>query len=404
LKDSCDVLIVGGGPAGMVLALLLAQNGRAVTVIEKNPDFEREFRGEVLQPRFWHAVRDTVIDDVLKVAPHEKFDRFKFFIGRNRRIEIPLSKIDPDIPYITWMTQPKMLETLLHAARKYSSFNLLFGTSIKELIYSGDGRTVSGAICEDSSGKSLEIAAKIVVGADGRFSALRKLGDFKLSHSSHQFDVLWFDCKRPASFDHGADFFLGGEFNCIVLPKHPEKIQFGMLIRPGSFKAWRDLGPEKLAEKLDQIHPMFKAFSKDLVNFKSFTILKAAVERLENWSKDGLLMIGDAAHTCSPVGAIGVTIAVETAIVAADVINQCFAENDFSNTQLSQVQNLRLPAVLKIHRIQEIIGRLATNKLLPRKLIIRILPFIAGSPLAQLVLQSVISRDPNAARRLPNKQ
>jgi 2-polyprenyl-6-methoxyphenol hydroxylase-like FAD-dependent oxidoreductase len=388
----------------MVLALLLAQNGRAVTVIEKNPDFAREFRGEVLQPRFWRAINDTNVRDILKSAPHETFDRFKLFLGGKHPVEIPLSKIDPDIPHITWMTQPCMLATLLDAASKYPNFKMLFGTSVKELIHSPDGKVVSGVICENSSGETQEIAARVVVGADGRFSALRKLGAFKLSHSTHQFDVLWFDCKRPKTFEHGADFFIGGEFNCIVLPKHPEKIQFGMLIKPGSFKSWRDLGPEKLAEKLNQIHPMFREFSKELVNFKSFTILKAAVERLETWSKDGLLMIGDAAHTCSPVGAIGVTIAVETAIVAADVIHQCFEKNDFSNAQLNQVQRIRLPAVLKIHRIQELVGRLATNKLIPRKLIIRVLPLIASSPLLPLVLRGVISRNLSRSLRPQIKQ
>jgi len=392
LHDHCDVLIVGAGPAGMMLALLLAQKGRAVTVIEKNPDFAREFRGEVLQPRFWHAVKEAGIEDILKAAPHETFDHFKVFVGSENPVKIDISRIDKDFPHVTWMTQPHMLQALHDAAKEYAGFKIIFESHVKQLSYSDDGISVCGALCEDASGNISKIQARIVVGADGRFSTLRKLGGFKVIHSTHQFDVLWFECKRPSNFAHGADFFLGTEFTCLVLPKYPQKIQFGLIISPASFRIYRELGPEKLAQKLDQIHPMFREFSKELINFKSFTILKATTERLDRWSKNGLLMIGDAAHTCSPIGAIGVTIAVETAIVASNVIQGCFRDSDFSEDRLREVETLRLPAIRKIHRIQEILGRLATNRIIPRKLVLRLLPLIVSSPLFPKVLRAVISR------------
>ena len=387
---SSNVVIVGAGPAGMILALLLARRGLTVKVIERNPDFHREFRGEVLQPRFWHAVTEAGLADLFTSIPQEKFDALRFFVRGTLRGLIKAADIDKTFPFFTWMTQPDMLTGLKAAADAFPGCHVEFGSRVTGLIR--DGGQVCGITYETASGDIHEHHAKVVVGSDGRFSALRKLGDFKLSHQSHQFDVMWFEMERPESYVHGADIFLGDRLNCLILPKRPHKIQCGLLISPGSFKKFREAGTESLAAMLDATHPMFREFSRKLIDFKSFTLLSAVVERVSEWAQDGLLLIGDAAHTCSPAGAVGVTIAVETAIVADNVTARCFKLGDFSKAVLDNVQRRREPEVLKVHKIQERAGLLLAQNPLPRSISTWIMGFLIGSGIAPRIMRGMLTR------------
>ena len=390
-KSVSDVVIVGAGPAGMMLALLLARRGISVKVIERNPDFTREFRGEVLQPRFWRGVAEVGLTDVLAAIPHEKFNALRLFIGSRLCGLIPVPFIDAVYPYITWMTQPDMLEGLRQYASRYKEFTIEFGASVKEICRSGTA--VTGIRYQNAQGQIVEHSSKIVVGCDGRFSKIRKLGDFRIAHASHQFDVIWFEMNRPETYTHGADFFLGRHFNCIVLPKYPHKIQCGILIPPGSFKLFRDAGAENLARELNLVHPMFQVFSRDLVNFKSFTLLEAVVERVGEWAQDGMLLIGDAAHTCSPAGAIGVTIAVESAIVADEVIARCVTTRDFTRESLGEVQRRREPEVLRVHKVQERVGSIVSARFVPVWFISVFIRFMVKSGLAPRMIRGILTRN-----------
>ena len=389
-RSEIDVVIVGGGPAGMVLALLLVRRGLRVKVLERNPDFEREFRGEILQPRFWHAMAAAGLSEILQSMPHEDFNELRLFSSGQILGFIPVSSLDPVYPFVTWMTQPDMLRGLQSAASSNPEFALEFNANATELLR--ENGSVCGVRYKNAQDQAVDLRSKVVVGCDGRFSKIRKLEGFELSHKTHQFDVIWFETERPECYRHGADFFLGAEFNSIVLPKYPNKIQCGILIAPGSFKHYKEMGVDVLIEKLNDLHAMFRCFSRDLVDFKSFTLLAGTVERVKEWAKDGLLLIGDAAHTCSPAGAIGVTIAVESAIIADQVLANCFKNNDFSREALGEVQRRREPEVIRVHNAQERIGFMVANRMVPGTLLEKLASFILRSGILPRILRGLLSR------------
>jgi 2-polyprenyl-6-methoxyphenol hydroxylase-like FAD-dependent oxidoreductase len=253
------------------------------------------------------------------------------------------------ITKLLWAIEIRSLNGLHEAALSFPNFNLVFEADVQKLVWDGD---VCKGVEYSVKGQSYKNDADLVVGSDGRFSKIRRLGHFDLEYASHDLDVLWFEASRPKSYTHGADFFLSHNFPVILLPKAPEKIQCGIIVNPGAARSLLDLGAESLARKLNETHPMFEEFSKSLVDLHAFTVLQGKIEFVKDWAKNGLLLIGDAAHTCSPAGAIGVTIAVETAVVAAREILRCAKLHSFTAANLASVQAIRSPEIRRIHQFQ----------------------------------------------------
>ncbi|MCB0419232.1 MAG: FAD-dependent monooxygenase, partial [Bdellovibrionales bacterium] len=348
----------------MVSALLLARAGHQVTVLEKNQDFAREFRGEALQPRFLHSMVNEGLLSLVQSLPHESFSDLRMFYRGKELTRIGLSRLDAEFPYVTWIPQPTLLNGLYEEAKKHSNFDLRFGARVSSLLR--EGEKITGVKFAIGGGEE-SLESDVVIGADGRFSKLRHLLNSQLAYSSYDFDVMWFEMERPPSYAHGADFFLSPDMNCLILPKHPNKIQVGILVKPAEVKEQRKKGAAWIASRLKRVHPMFESFADELIDFKAFTVLEAKIEMVKQWAYPGLVLVGDAAHTCSPAGAIGVTIAVETAIAAVHVINKCAETGDFSKEALGEVQRLREHEVRRVHKIQRrAVGAIVGNPLTRR--------------------------------------
>jgi 2-polyprenyl-6-methoxyphenol hydroxylase-like FAD-dependent oxidoreductase len=379
--NQVDVLIVGAGPAGLVAAALLARAGRSVLVVERNDDFDREFRGEILQPRFHKAMQDVGLHEPIARWPHERVEAAQIcFAGRDIG-RLPLARIDARTETTWWMTQPNLLSALHEHASTFDGYELWFGARIEAL----DGSTATVA----RGGETVTVAARVVLGADGRFSAVRRLGGFELAYDHHDVDVLWFTLPRPPGYEHVFSFFLGYGHAHLVLPKHPDRLQCALVARPGEYHELHRRGIDIVRRELAGAHPLFVDFAAGLRDFSAFTYLKGNRSLVREWAKDGVLLMGDAAHTCSPVGGIGVAIAVETAIVAAGVVADCFAKHDFSRAAFAEVQRARRRQVAEVHRIQ---GN--------ARLLVRSPAFVRW--LAQLGLRtaSLLGVLPFAARRL----
>ncbi len=344
-----DVCIVGAGPAGMILALLLVHQGVKVLVLESHHDFEREYRGEVLMPRFIQMMRQIGLLSCLEKYPHLKLKNFEFHYQDKILARIDIAGMCAEAPYALWMPQTVMLNALHEKAATYPNFQLLFGVTARDVIQ--EGSKIIG-VTATRRAEQFEVRARVTIGADGRVSAIRRSAEFKMEYEDYDFDVVWFTVKRHEKFENTVRAFFTPRRTYLVLPKYPDLVQCGILVGKGEFSQMRAEGIEAMKQELLSAHPSLHDFARQLTDFEPFSVLQARVSYVARWAKEGCLLIGDAAHTCSPAGAIGVSVATATAIVAADVIIKGFKRGDLSLATLSKVQLLRGSDVQRIQTMQ----------------------------------------------------
>jgi 2-polyprenyl-6-methoxyphenol hydroxylase-like FAD-dependent oxidoreductase len=351
-----DVCIVGGGPAGMMMALLLAKQKVNVIVVERNANFDREFRGEVLQPRFVQMLEQLNLRTYIESFPHLKLKHGAVMKDSAQIGEFNFSAIDSKFPYAMWMPQPILLQALYQKCQEYPTFSMFFHTKVQRLLK--EGERIKGVMTKDAQGEELEIQANITVGADGRFSTIRQLGGFELEYNFYENDLIWFTIPHPKGMDNTLRFYMSKPIY-LVLPKYPDLMQIGVAFPKEKWKEIRNNGIEKFKGMLKDLNPLFHSFAEELQDFKTLTVLNSRVQNVKEWAKNGCLLIGDAAHCASPVGAMGVSLSVATAIVAADVIWKGLKKQDTTQEWLRQVQTIRTPEIRLFHRSQIRVEKLA---------------------------------------------
>jgi len=351
---SGQVCIVGGGPAG----LLLARRGADVTVLEAHDTFDREFRGEILQPSTSRLLDALGLLPYILAQPHSLLRRGHIRLGGRLAGTFEFSRIAPEYPYAIWMPQPVFLGALRAKAESLPNFRLLMGAKVTAL------HEEHGKVCGVRAlhqGRELEIPAEAVAGADGRFSRLRRNGGFDLAYAHHELDIAWFAIERPADWPDALTIALGQDVRGLILPKHPRHLQAGISLRAGQWRQWRDQGLEFVRGRVRAFDSVFAPFAEGLRDFSEFVLLEGRIELVRRWARDGLVLIGDAAHTMSPAGAVGVNVALATAAVAAQVIHPALGRGPVPAGVLDAIQRIREPDVRLIHRLQ----RRAQGLLLP---------------------------------------
>jgi len=383
--------IVGGGPAGLMLGLLLAKRGADVLVLEGHEDFEREFRGEVLQPSTAHLLDELGLLQYVLAQPHSLLEAGKIRL-RGREIgEFSFKRIVPEYPYAIWMPQPIFLAALLRKAEPFPSFRCWMGAKVTKLIE--DNGRVIGVSGVRHGKEPFEVRADVVVAADGRYSTLARLGGFTPEYEHHDFDVIWFTIEQPPGWSSTLHVSLGETVRGLMLPKYPHHVQAGVILPTGEWRRWREDGVAAVAERVRRLDPIFSQFADGLRDFTPFFPLEGLIRLMKEWARDGLLLIGDAAHTMSPAGAIGVNVAIATAAVAAQEIYPRLGRGPIPAAELATVQRLREADVRTLHRLQlgaqrVLLGQGSANPVV-RWLVTRALPLVLGSPLVPRVQRRI---------------
>jgi 2-polyprenyl-6-methoxyphenol hydroxylase-like FAD-dependent oxidoreductase len=360
-QTSC--CIVGGGPAGAVLALLLARRGVAVTLLEMHKDFDREFRGDTIHPSVMEILDQIGLAERLHAIPHTKISgpTVQFANGPFRLFD--LGRLKTRFPYILMVPQSRFLEFITGQAAKYPQFRLVMHANVQRLVE--EEGVVHGVRYAAPDG-SHELRAALTVGADGRFSQVRRLAGIEPLKTSPPMDVLWFRLpKLPGEPEITGGAFGGiGRGRIFILLERNDYWQAGLVFPKGHYQELRATGVEAVRQSLTEIEPRFGKNAESLTDWHQLTLLSVESSRCPQWHKPGLLLIGDAAHVMSPVGGVGINYAIQDAVVAANILANPLKSGHVSEKDLAEVQRQREWPTRVIQGMQSFIQqRLVANVL-----------------------------------------
>jgi 2-polyprenyl-6-methoxyphenol hydroxylase-like FAD-dependent oxidoreductase len=335
---SCRCCIVGGGPAGMMLGLLLARAGVDTIVLEKHADFFRDFRGDTIHPSTLEAMHDLgLLEDFLKL-PHQEVTLLKGKVGD---IELPLadfSHLPTHAKFLALMPQWDFLDFVSGQAKRYPCFRVEMCADVDALI--GEQERVTGVTAKTPNGL-LTVRADLIVGADGRHSLVRREAGLVPEELGAPMDVLWFRLSRYVN-DPVETFGRIDAGQILALLNRGEHWQCGYVIAKGSADRLKAQGIGSLREHIAALAPFLADRVDALQSFDDVKLLTVAVDRLPLWHKPGLLCIGDAAHAMSPVGGVGINLAIQDAIAAANILALPLSgKGPLSDRLLAQVQKRR---------------------------------------------------------------
>ena len=349
MTDS-QLCIVGGGPAGMMAGFLFARAGVRTTVLEKHGDFLRDFRGDTVHPSTLDLFDELGLLDTLLACPHDKVPNVGASIaGRSYRVA-DFTHLPGRGRFIAMMPQWHFLDFIAEQGRRLSTFDLRMQVEATGLV-ERDGRIVGVTLKDGSS-----VAATLVIAADGRGSVLRGAAGLPLEDLGAPIDVFWFRVPKERTPDNRTQGYIGaGEM--IVTIDRGDYFQCARVIRKGSADAVRGRGIERFRADVAATVPALAEGIDAIGNFDEVKLLSVSLDRLTRWSRPGLLAIGDAAHAMSPVGGVGINLAVQDAVAAANILAGPMARGEPVDPLLARVQARRMLPVRVIQGMQRIVHR-----------------------------------------------
>jgi 2-polyprenyl-6-methoxyphenol hydroxylase-like FAD-dependent oxidoreductase len=329
--------VVGGGPAGMMLGFLLARAGVPVTVLEKHADFLRDFRGDTIHPSTLELMHELgLLDEFLKL-PHSEVRHLTGEVGDSSIAVADFSHLPVHCPFVAFMPQWNFLNFLADHGKKYPAFDLHMTTEATDLIEEG-GR-VAGVRARTADG-DIEIRADLTVGTDGRHSTVRACAGFKVDNLGAPMDVLWMRFSKRSGDGFETLGHIGASHVFVMLDRG-DYWQCALVIAKGAYDGVRAAGLDALREKIVGLAPVLRDRIDEIKNWDDVKLLTVAVDRLPRWYRPGLLCIGDAAHAMSPIGGVGINLAVQDAVAAANILADPLSRHAVTIDDLKAVQQRR---------------------------------------------------------------
>ena len=330
--------IAGGGPAGMMLGFLLARAGIEVVVLEKHADFLRDFRGDTVHPSTLEVLHELGLLEGFLKRKHQEVRQLSGYIGPYQVPIADLSHLPTHCKFVALMPQWDFLNFMAESAERYPSFHLMLESEAFDLIE--DGGKIRGLRAKTKRGE-IEIRADLTIAADGRHSLMRERAGLEVMQLGAPIDVLWMRMSRKSS-DPGQALgrIDGGKF--LVMLDRDEYWQCAYLIPKDGLDALREKGLASFRDNIAGIAPFLADRVNELKDWDDIKLLSVAVDRLRQWYRPGLLCIGDAAHAMSPVGGVGINLAIQDAVAAANILAGPLSRNSVSERHLENLQRRRM--------------------------------------------------------------
>jgi len=385
---STSCCVVGGGPGGAMLALLLARRGVDVTLLEMHKDFDRQFRGDTLHPAALEVLDQIGLAEPLHRMPHSKVTGPVLQFADGPFQPFNLARLKTRFPYVLMIPQSKFLEFIAAEAAKYPNFRLVMGAGVKKLIEE-DG-AIRGVRYLAPDGWH-ELRADLTVGADGRFSQVRQLAGITPVKTAPPMDVLWFRLPR-LPHEKGMPTGVGGGIGrgrIFIVLDRADHWQAGLVFPKGQYQEVRKQGIEGVKRSIAEIEPAFAKHAKALTDWQQVSLLSVESSRCPRWHRPGLLLIGDAAHVMSPVAGVGINFAIQDAVVAANVLAGPLKAGRLAESHLAEVQRQREWPTKVIQTMQSVFQRVLIERVfsaagpakvpLPMRILVKI-PFLRDVP------------------------
>jgi 2-polyprenyl-6-methoxyphenol hydroxylase-like FAD-dependent oxidoreductase len=340
--------IAGGGPAGMMLALLLARMGVDVFVLEKHADFLRDFRGDTIHPSTLELMHELgFLDEFLK-RPHQEVRELAGQVGKDTVTIGDFTHLPTHCKFLALMPQWDFLDFIKERASRYPTFHLRMNAEVKDLLE--EKGSVVGLRAKTPDG-SLEVRAPLSIGADGRHSVVRQRANLEVIDLGAPMDVMWMRISRRASdpeqtlghFDKG---------KILVMINRESYWQCAFVIPKGEADRIRQRGLPAFRENIVDLAPILRDRIEELADWKDVSLLTVAIDRLSEWSRPGVLCIGDAAHAMSPIGGVGINLAIQDAVATANLLGAILLDKAPSESDLRAVQKRRSFPTRATQRLQ----------------------------------------------------
>ena len=356
-------IIAGGGPAGVMLGYLLARAGIDVVVLEKWPDFFRDFRGDTIHPSTMEVLYELgLLEDFLKL-PHNEMTRMTLNIGERKITVADFTKLHARCRYIAFIPQWDFLNFLSDKAKGFPSFHLMMETEGVDLIK--EGEKVVGVRAKDKDGE-FDIRATLVVGADGRHSTVREKGNFKVEELGVPIDVLWFRIGRQGVDDKQSLGYVTAGGALVMLDRR-DYWQCAYIIEKGGYEKIKAAGLNAFKKTITATGRIPQETINEIDSWEKVKFLSVTIDHALRWAQDGVLLIGDSAHAMSPLGGVGINYAIHDAVAAGNILVPAFKKNEVTLAMLQKIQARREKPVRRMQHLQVLLQNKVISPILHQK-------------------------------------